>query len=81
MDKKSEFGRSKQKRYKKQSVIGSGAYGEVYKGIDTKTKTQIAIKKIKLDVESEGIPSTALREIALLREIEHDHVVKYSNPP
>ena len=34
------------------------------------------LKKIRLEVEDEGVPSTALREISLLKELEHPNVVK-----
>merc|ERR1719277_1094163 len=34
------------------------------------------MKKMKLDSEEEGVPSTAIREIALLKELTHDNVVK-----
>merc|ERR1719384_2465298 len=34
------------------------------------------MKKMKLDSEEEGVPSTAIREIALLKELSHDNVVK-----
>merc|ERR1719471_334952 len=34
------------------------------------------MKKMKLDSEEEGVPSTAIREIALLKELSHENVVK-----
>merc|ERR1740129_2446168 len=34
------------------------------------------MKKMKLDSEEEGVPSTAIREIALLKELTHENVVK-----
>ena len=38
-----------------------------------------ALKKIRLESENEGIPSTAIREIALLKELQtimHPNIVK-----
>jgi len=35
----------------------------------------IALKKIKIEYCDEGIPSTALREISLLRELRHPGIV------
>lgn len=36
----------------------------------------VALKKIRLEVEDEGVPSTALREISLLKELRHPNVVR-----
>lgn len=55
--------------------MGSGSYGVVYKGVNRITKETIALKHIKLEMYSEGVPSTTIREIAVLRDIEHDNVV------
>ena len=34
------------------------------------------MKKIRLETESEGVPSTAIREISLLKELEHPGIVQ-----
>jgi cyclin-dependent kinase 1 len=34
------------------------------------------LQRIRLEVEDEGIPSTALREISLLRELQHPNIVQ-----
>ena len=49
--------------------IGEGTYGVVYKAKDRVTGEIIALKKIRLEAEDEGIPSTAIREISLLKEL------------
>jgi serine/threonine protein kinase len=36
----------------------------------------VALKKIRLEQEEEGVPSTAIREIALLKELNHPNVVR-----
>ena len=56
-------------KYEKIEVIGEGTYGIVYKARDTDTGEIYALKKIRLESEDEGIPSTAIREIALLKEL------------
>ncbi|KAF2366697.1 Protein kinase domain [Trinorchestia longiramus] len=61
--------------YQKVEKIGEGTYGVVYKAFDVKTDKTIALKKIRLDGENEGVPSTALREISLLRELGHESIV------
>lgn len=35
-----------------------------------------ALKEIGLEAEDEGIPSTAIREIALLKELQHPNIVR-----
>ncbi|XP_034828001.1 cyclin-dependent kinase 1 [Maniola hyperantus] len=56
--------------------IGEGTYGVVYKGKNKQTGQFVAMKKIRLDSEDEGIPSTAIREISLLKELDHANIVK-----
>ncbi|XP_044758406.1 cyclin-dependent kinase 1 isoform X1 [Coccinella septempunctata] len=55
--------------------IGEGTYGVVYKGKNKKTGQLVALKKIRLESEDEGVPATALREIALLKELKHPNIV------
>jgi serine/threonine protein kinase len=59
--------------------LGKGTYGSVYKALKKDSGEFVAIKIIKLDVDSEGIPSTALREIAILKKTRHPNVVKITN--
>ncbi|KAL4240862.1 Cell division protein kinase 1 [Mactra antiquata] len=61
--------------YIKVEKIGEGTYGVVYKGKNKKTGALVALKKIRLESEDEGVPSTAIREISLLKELEHPNVV------
>eukprot|EP01083_Nonionella_stella_P038413 104514_1 len=56
--------------------IGEGTYGIVYKARDRITNEIIALKKIRLEAEDEGIPSTAIREISLLKELQHPNIVR-----
>eukprot|EP00536_Pseudo-nitzschia_multiseries_P016357 jgi/Psemu1/292488/fgenesh1_pg.1086_\ len=65
-----------QKIEKPDSALGEGTYGVVYKARDKQTDEIVALKRIRLEVEDEGIPSTALREISLLRELTHENVVE-----
>ncbi|KAF8031510.1 hypothetical protein BT93_D0662 [Corymbia citriodora subsp. variegata] len=63
-------------QYEKIEKIGEGTYGVVYKAIDRSTNKTIALKKIRLEQEDEGVPSTAIREISLLKEMQHGNIVK-----
>ena len=56
--------------------IGEGTYGVVYRARDKLTGKIIALKRIRLEQEEEGVPSTAIREISLLKELQHPNVVR-----
>jgi len=62
--------------FQKIEKIGEGTYGVVYKPKDKITEELVALKKIRLETETEGVPSTAIREISLLKELEHPGVVQ-----
>ncbi|RWR95441.1 cell division control protein 2 [Cinnamomum micranthum f. kanehirae] len=63
-------------QYEKVEKIGEGTYGVVYKARDRVTKKTIALKKIRLEQGNEGVPSTAIREISLLKEMQHGNIVR-----
>lgn len=63
-------------QYEKVEKIGEGTYGVVYKARDRVNGQTIALKKIRLEQEEEGIPSTAIREISLLKELQQQNVVR-----
>lgn len=58
-----------------------GTYGVVYKARDltTSDKRIVALKKIRLEAEDEGVPSTAIREISLLKEMNDPSIVRLLN--
>jgi cyclin-dependent kinase 2 len=56
--------------------IGEGTYGVVYKAKDNSSGEMVALKRIRLDSEADGVPSTAIREISLLKELDHINIVK-----
>ena len=62
--------------FQKIEKIGEGTYGIVYKAKDKITDQYVALKKIRLETESEGVPSTAIREISLLKELDHPSIVQ-----
>jgi serine/threonine protein kinase len=62
-------------RYTNVTQIGEGTYGVVYKARERKTGELVALKQIRLADEDEGVPSTAIREISLLKELSHPNVV------
>ncbi|CAF1252961.1 unnamed protein product [Adineta ricciae] len=67
---------SRADKYEKIERIGEGTYGTVYKARSLLTQDIVALKKVRLDDEDDGVPSSALREICLLRELRHPNIVR-----
>jgi serine/threonine protein kinase len=63
-------------KYQKLDKVGEGTYGVVYKARDRATGKLVALKKIRLESDDEGVPSTAIREISVLKEMSHDNIVR-----
>ncbi|CAE7083047.1 unnamed protein product [Rhizoctonia solani] len=55
--------------------LGEGTYATVFKGRSRTTNEIVALKEIHLDAE-EGTPSTAIREISLMKELKHVNIVR-----
>jgi len=62
--------------FEKLGRVGEGTYGVVYRARDTATKGVVAIKRVKMENETGGMPVSSIREIALLRRARgHSNVV------
>ena len=51
----------------------------VYRATDLVDNKTVALKKIRLEAEDEGVPSTAIREISLLKEMNDVNIVRLLN--
>nr|AAA16056.1 crp [Dictyostelium discoideum] len=63
-------------KYSKIEKLGEGTYGIVNKAKNRETGEIVALKRIRLDSEDEGVPCTAIREISLLKELKHPNIVR-----
>ncbi|KAG9157700.1 hypothetical protein Leryth_022902 [Lithospermum erythrorhizon] len=63
-------------RYIKGAALGTGTYGRVFKAVDTKTGQTVAIKKIHIGKQKDGVNFTALREIKMLKELKHPNIIE-----
>ncbi|SPP88843.1 blast:Cyclin-dependent kinase 7 [Drosophila guanche] len=65
-------------RYAKLSFLGEGQFAIVYKARDTVTSQIVAVEKIKRGSREDardGIKRTALREIKILQELQHENII------
>lgn len=63
-------------KYEKLEKIGEGTYGTVFKAKNRENHDIVALKRVRLDDDDEGVPSSALREICLLKELKHKNIVR-----
>ena len=62
--------------YKISKVIGQGAFGIVYKAFELCSGRLVAIKQIQIDSNNKNL---VLKEIEVLKKVEHQNIVKYFN--
>uniref|UniRef100_W8BJJ2 cyclin-dependent kinase n=1 Tax=Ceratitis capitata TaxID=7213 RepID=W8BJJ2_CERCA len=73
------YGDSDSLNYEELNVIGTGAYGTVYRAKDNQSGKIVAIKKVRIPITDNGVPMSTLREIALLKHLnasDHPNIVK-----
>ncbi|KIY61631.1 Pkinase-domain-containing protein [Cylindrobasidium torrendii FP15055 ss-10] len=56
--------------------LGEGTFGEVHKATHKPTGRMVALKRILMHNEKEGMPITALREIKILKALKHENVIE-----
>ena len=63
------------KRYELTEPLGSGAYGVVCEAYDHVSGEKVAIKKIEKAFEHSNFTKRTLRELKILRLLNHDNVI------
>ncbi|XP_067634450.1 cyclin-dependent kinase 10 isoform X1 [Eurosta solidaginis] len=61
--------------FEKLNRIGEGTYGIVYRARDTRNNDVVALKKVRMDQEKDGLPISGLREIMILKACNHENIV------
>lgn len=64
------------REFEKLNRIGEGTYGIVYRARDSRSQEVVALKKVRMDKEKDGIPISSLREITLLLRLRHPNIVE-----
>lgn len=60
-------------------MIGEGTYGRVWRAYDKRHDVVVAVKQMRLAQQQsnhEGFPRTAVREIGLLKQLQHPNIVE-----
>ncbi|KAG8919685.1 serine/threonine protein kinase, CMGC, CDC2/CDK sub [Tulasnella sp. 417] len=63
-------------KYARGKKLGEGTFGQVFEATHKETKAVVALKKILMHNESQGLPITAVREIKLLKKFKHPNVIE-----
>jgi serine/threonine protein kinase len=62
-------------KYEIISEVGRGTYGKVFKCRDKETGLILALKRINILRRDDGFPLNTIREIKLLRSLNHDNII------
>jgi len=63
--------------WKKSDLLGRGAFGQVYLGLDNQTGALLAVKEISFTRDNVSDLNELKLEISLLRKLDHNHIVRY----
>jgi len=61
--------------FDKKYQVGQGTYGSVFVGADKVTGDIVALKRINTEQEENGFPITAIREVKILKAMNHPNIV------
>jgi hypothetical protein len=66
----------KKSLYENLGQLGSGSYGVVYRARNRETGEMLAIKRLAHPSHDNGLPDSTIREICILRELQHQNIVQ-----
>ncbi|QRV95874.1 cyclin-dependent kinase [Ceratobasidium sp. AG-Ba] len=60
----------------KTKLLGEGTFGKVFKAREKIGGRAVALKQMKFDLQKDGIPGCVMKEISIMKELKHKHVVR-----
>ncbi|KAL6575564.1 hypothetical protein OROHE_000941 [Orobanche hederae] len=63
-------------KYEILGSIAKGGYGEVFRGRDCLDGSFVVIKRVPYGFMDDSVPSLVIREISVLKELNHDNIVR-----
>lgn len=63
-------------KYELHEILGDGTYGVVYRATHRESGDEVAFKKLKKQNDEDGVSSSTLREISLLKELQHINIIR-----
>ncbi|KAL6569715.1 hypothetical protein OROMI_014229 [Orobanche minor] len=63
-------------KYEILGSIAKGDYGEVFRGRDCLDGSFVVIKRVPYGFMDDSVPSLVIREISVLKELNHDNIVR-----
>ncbi|KAG7698643.1 hypothetical protein KL930_001421 [Ogataea haglerorum] len=76
---KKEEERQALERYQMIDKIGEGAFSTVYKALDVQTNEAVAVKVIKKYQLDKSQQASVLKEVRIMRQLDHPCIVKFYN--
>ena len=63
--------------WKKSDLLGQGAFGQVFLGLDNESGALLAVKECHFTIDNAADVQELKLEITLLRKLDHKHIVRY----
>ena len=63
-------------QYPTVALRGSGSFGVVHRALDCDTGNTVAKKFINFRKDVVGVSSAVIREVSLLKDLEHENIVR-----